>query len=63
MKCIRSRRVFSTEIRLMQVVTQLTDGQRREMYLSSILIGLAIAVLVEPAATALITRAICKRPA
>ena len=54
MKRIRSRRVFATEIRLMQVVMQLTDGQRREIYLSSIIIGPAIAVLVEPTATALL---------
>ena len=44
---IGSRRVFTTEIRIVQVVTQLTDGQRREIYLSP------IAVLVEPTATAL----------
>ena len=50
---IGSRRVFTTEIRIVQVVTQLTDGQRREIYLSSIIIGPAIAVLVEPTATAL----------
>ena len=50
---IRSRRVFTTEIRIVQVVTQLTDGQRREIYISSIIIGPAIAVLVEPTATAL----------
>ena len=46
-------RVFTTEIRIVQVVTQLTDGQRREIYLSPIIIGPAIAVLVEPTATAL----------
>ena len=51
---IRSRRVFVTEIRIVQVVTQLTDGQRREIYLSAIIIGPAIAVLVEPTAMALI---------
>ena len=32
MTCIGSRRVFATEIRIVQVVTQLTDGQRREIY-------------------------------
>ena len=47
---IGSRRVFITEIRTMQVVTQLTDGQRREIYLSLIIFGPAIAVLVEPTA-------------
>ena len=48
---IGSRRVFTTEIRIVQVVTQLTDGQRREIYLSPIFVGPAIAVLVEPTAT------------
>ena len=51
---IGSRRVFATEIRIVQVVTQLTNGQRREIYLSPIIIGRAIAVLVGPTATALI---------
>ena len=50
---VGSRRVFATEIRIVQVVTQLTDGQRRQIYLSPIIIGPAIAVLVEPTATAL----------
>ena len=50
---IGSRRVFATEIRIVQVVTQVTDGQRREIYLSPIIIGPAIAVLVEPTATTL----------
>ena len=53
MKRIGSCRVFTTEIRIVQVVTQLTEGQRREIYLSPIIIGPAIAVLVEPTATAL----------
>ena len=53
MICIGSCRVFTTEIRIVQVVTQLTDGQRREIYLSPIIIGPAIAILVEPTATAL----------
>ena len=52
---IGSRRVFATEIRIVQVVTQLTDGQRREIYLSPIIIGPAIAILVEHTATALCT--------
>ena len=56
---IGSRRVFTTEIRIVQVVTQLTDGQRREIYLSPIIIGPAIAVLVEPTATALIIHVDC----
>ena len=51
---IWSRWVFATEIRIVQMVTQLTDGQRREIYLSPIIIGPAIAVLVEPTATALL---------
>ena len=34
---IGSRRLLATEIRIVQVVTQLTDGQRREMYLSPIM--------------------------
>ena len=50
---IGSHRVFTTAIRIVQEVTQLTDGQRREIYLSPIIIGPAIAVLVEPTATAL----------
>ena len=50
---IGSHWVFATEIRIVQVVTQLTDGQRREIYLSPIIIGPDIAVLVEPTATAL----------
>ena len=33
---------------------QFTDGQRREIYLSPIIIGPATAVLVEPTATALV---------
>ena len=56
---IGSRRVFVTEIRIVQVVTRLTDGQRREIYLSPIIIGPAIAVLVEPTATALRMHIIC----
>ena len=51
---IGSRRVFTTEIRIVQVVTQLTDEQRREIYLSFLIIGPAIAILVEPTATALL---------
>ena len=54
MMLIGSRRVFTTEIRIEQVVTQLTDKQRREIYLSLIIIGPAIAVLVEPTATTLL---------
>ena len=50
---IGSHRVFTTTIRIMQEVTQLTDKQRREIYLSPISIGPAIAVLVEPTAAAL----------
>ena len=50
---IESRRIFANEIRIVQVVTQLTDGQRREIYISPIIIGPAIAVLVKPTATAL----------
>ena len=46
-------RVFTTEIRIVQVMTQLTDGRRRKIYLLLIIIGPAIAVLVEPTATAL----------
>ena len=51
---IGSRREFATEIRIVQVVMRLTDGRRREIYLSPIIIGPAIAVLVEPTTTALI---------
>ena len=51
---IGSRRVFATAIRIVQVVTRLTDRQKREIYLSPIIIGPAIAVLVEPTATALL---------
>ena len=53
---IGSHRVFATEITIVQVVTQLTDGQRREIYLSPIIIGPEIAVLVEPTATTLTCR-------
>ena len=50
---IGSRQVFANRNQNRQVVTQLTDGQRREIHLSPIIICPAIALLVEPTATVL----------